>query len=92
MNLEILQSAYHYNKSGEPFIVAIVDDAEYDDTKLVIMFPDDGYTAVLSLDSIIDEEDISATTNSWSSKKYESRLRDILWDDEAWDENDEYEV
>ena len=57
--LEIIQSAYHANTQGEPFVVAIVDDVETDDTKLVIMFEDDGYTAVLSLDQIIDEEDIS---------------------------------
>ena len=56
--LEILQSAYHVNRMGESFVVAIVDDAERDDTKLIVMFEDDGYTAVLSLDSIIDEEDI----------------------------------
>jgi hypothetical protein len=67
--------------------VAIVDDAENDDTKLIIMFEDEGYTAVFSLDQIIDEEDISTLTNSWSAVKYEDRLRDELWGDSA-----EYEV
>jgi hypothetical protein len=79
--LEILQSAYHINRMGESFVVAIVDDAERDDTKLIIMFEDDGYTAVLSLDSIVDEEDISEKTNGWNSAKYESELKDLLWDD-----------
>jgi len=79
--LEILQSAYHTNRTGESFVVAIVDDAERDDTKLIIMFEDDGYTAVLSLDSIVDEEDISEKTNGWNSAKYENELKDLLWDD-----------
>jgi hypothetical protein len=83
--LEILQSAFHENATGEAFVVAIVDDVENDDTKLVIMFPDDGYTAVLSLDQIIDEEDISEVTNSWPSGKYESRLREPLWDDDSFE-------
>lgn len=84
---EIIQSAYHVNRAGEPFVVAIVDDVDSDDTKLVIMFEDDGYTAVLSLDQIIDEEDISSKTNGWNVNKYEQSLRDALWDD-----SDEYEI
>lgn len=79
--LEIIQSAYHVNRMGVPFVVAIVDDAELDDTKLIIMFEDDGYTAVLSLDALIDEEDISTQTNNWNSSKYENELRELLWDD-----------
>jgi hypothetical protein len=85
--LEVIQSAYHANRGGEPFVVAIVDDAENDDTKLIVMFEDEGYTAVFSLDQIIDEEDISTLTNSWSAVKYEDRLRDELWGDSV-----EYEV
>ena len=79
-NFEILQSSYHTNRAGEPFVVAIVDDAQSDDTKLIIMFEEDGYTAVLSLDQIIDEEDISEKTNAWNITKYEDSLKDILWD------------
>lgn len=85
--LEIVQSAYHTNRDGESFVVAIVDDAENDDTKLVIMFEDDGYTAVLSLDQLIDEEDISEKSNNWDPIKYEERLRTPLWDEE----DDSYE-
>jgi hypothetical protein len=88
MKLEIVQSAYHANTGGEPFVVAIVDDVENDDTKLVIMFEDEGYTAILSLDQIIDEEDISVLTNSWNVLKYEDRLRDELWENS----NEEYEI
>jgi hypothetical protein len=83
--LEIIQSAYHANVQGEAFVVAIVDDVEMDDVKLVIMFEDDGYTAILSLDQIIDEEDISEKTNSWSASKYEARLRDLLWETEDYE-------
>jgi len=85
--LEVIQSAYHANRGGEPFVVAIVDDVNNDDTKLIIMFEDSGYTAVFSLDQIIDEEDISTLTNSWSAVKYEDRLRDELWGDSG-----EYEI
>jgi hypothetical protein len=88
MKLEIVQSSYHANAGGEPFVVAIVDDVENDDTKLVIMFEDEGYTAILSLDQIIDEEDISVLTNSWNVLKYEDRLRDELWGNS----NEEYEI
>lgn len=84
-NLEIIQSAYHANKTGESFVVAIVDDPDTDDTKLVIMFEDDGYTAVLSLDQIIDEEDISTRTNSWVTAKYEGALRELLWETEDYE-------
>jgi len=85
--LEIVQSAYHTNRDGESFVVAIVDDAENDDTKLVIMFQDDEDTAVLSLDQLIDEEDISEKTNNWDPIKYEERLRTPLWDED----DDSYE-
>jgi len=88
MKLEIIQSAYHANAGAEPFVVAIVDDVENDDTKLVIMFEDEGYTAVFSLDQIIDEEDISAVTNGWSGLKYEDRLRNELWENSE----EEYEI
>jgi hypothetical protein len=51
------------------------------------MFEDDGYTAVLSLDKLIDEEDISEKTNNWDPIKYEERLRTPLWDED----DDSYE-
>jgi hypothetical protein len=43
------------------------------------MFEDDEYTAVLSLDRLIESEDIG-NKNSHVADKYEYALRDELWD------------
>lgn len=75
---EILDSAYHSNGAAVPFVVAIVDDPDENDVKLVIMFEDDDYTAVLSLDRLEEDEDISERTNGWNGRRYET-LRDVLW-------------
>jgi len=77
--MEIVQKVYHHNGNNAPFVVAIVDDPAEGDTKLVIMFEDDEYTAVLSLDRLIESEDIG-NKNSHVSDKYEYALRDELWD------------
>jgi hypothetical protein len=77
---EILDSAYHSNGNAVPFVVAIVDDADENDVKLVIMFEDEDYTAVLSLDRLEEDEDISERTNGWNGRRYEV-LRDDLWSD-----------
>ncbi len=77
--MEIVQKVYHHNGNNAPFVVAIVDDPAEGDTKLVIMFEDDEYTAVLSLDRLIEREDIG-NKNSHVSDKYEYALRDELWD------------
>jgi hypothetical protein len=78
--MEIVQKVYHQNGSSAPFVVAIVDDPDAGDTKLVIMFEDNEYTAVLSLDRLIESEDIG-DKNSHSAEKYEYALRDELWND-----------
>jgi hypothetical protein len=78
--MEIVQKVYHPNGSNAPFVVAIVDDPAEGDTKLVIMFEDDEYTAVLSLDKLIESEDIG-DKNSHIADKYEYALRDELWND-----------
>lgn len=78
---QILDSAYHPNGGGVPFVVAIVDDPNDGDVKLVLMFEDEDYTAVLSLDRLEEDEDISERTNGWNGRRYEV-LRDILWSDE----------
>lgn len=78
--MEIVQKAYHHNGNNAPFVVAIVDDPAEGDTKLVIMFEDNEYTAVLSLDRLIESEDIG-NKNSHVADKYEYSLRDELWDD-----------
>lgn len=82
-NLQILQADHHRNGvSGAPFIVALVDDPSEGDVKLVIMFKEPGHTAVLSLDKLVQSEDISFGSNSWRGDRYEGELRDELWEGE----------
>jgi len=76
MNLDIIDRAIHPNKAGSPFVAAIVDDAEDGKTKLVIQFEEEGCTAVLLLDSLIEEENIAV---DGSPAAYEE-LREQLWD------------
>lgn len=95
MSLEIVEKHYHRNGNCAPFVVAIVDDPDHSDTKLVIMFDEEEFTAVLSLDAIIESEDISVEGNSYRADKYERALRNHLWkivadDDELEDE--EFEI
>lgn len=78
INLGVVDRALHKNLSGAPFVAALVDDAEDGDTKLVIMFEEEGHTAVLSLDKLIEEEDIATTTAH--AGEIEEQLRDELWD------------
>lgn len=79
--LQIIDSDHHRNGiAGLPFKVALVDDTNTSDVKLVIMFETEGHTAVLSLDKLI-EEDISFGSNSWRGDQYEEALRPELWDD-----------
>lgn len=75
---QIIDSAYHPNGAAVPFVVAIVDDPGDGDVKLVVMFEDEDYTAVLSLDRLEEDEDISERSNGWNGRRYEA-LRDILW-------------
>lgn len=84
MNLQITDTDFHRNGvGGMPFMVAIVDDATEGDTKLVIMFEERGYTAVLSLDKLIQSEDITFGSNSWRGDHYEAELRDLMWSDDS---------
>ena len=77
--MEIVSKDYHPNGSAQPFIAAIVDDPSDGDTKLVVMFEDTDYVAVLSLDSLQRDEDISNRGNGYQGEKYE-KLRNDLWD------------
>lgn len=77
--MRIVSKDYHSNGSASPFIAAIVDDPSDGDTKLVIMFDEQDYVAVLSLDYLIRDEDVSAKYNGHNGDKYE-KLRDFLWD------------
>ena len=81
-NLQIVNADYHRNGvAGMPFKVALVDDPNEGDTKLVIMFEAEGHTAVLSLDKLM-EEDISFGSNSWRGDQYEEALRERLFEEE----------
>lgn len=82
-NLQIIDAADHRNGvGGMPFKVALVDDPSCGDTKLVIMFEDQYYTAVLSLDKLIENEDIGFGSNSYRGDQYDDALRDELFSDE----------
>ena len=79
--LQILDLAYHRNGvAGLPFAVALVDDANEGDVKLVIMFAASGHTAVLSFDKLHQDEDISFGSNSYRGDEYERALREEMWD------------
>lgn len=79
-NLQIVGMDFHRNGvAGMPFQVALVDDPTQGDTKLVIMFEEEGHTAVLSLDKLIQNEDISFGSNSWRGDQYEEALRPLMW-------------
>lgn len=82
-NLQIVDMDHHRNGvSGMPFQVALVDDPNDGDTKLVIMFQAEGHTAVLSLDQLIQNEDIKFGSNSYRGDHYEHVLRPLMWSDE----------
>jgi hypothetical protein len=90
MSMEIVEKYYHNNGSCAPFVVAIVDDADNNDTKLVIMFDEEEFTAVLSLDALVESEDITPEVNGHKADKYDKLLRNHLWDidDEDYDPED----
>jgi hypothetical protein len=78
----IVDKSYHSNGGAAPFVASIIDDPNDGETKLVIMFEEEGHVAVLSLDRIIDEEDISAKHNAHHhADKHEDTLRELLWEE-----------
>lgn len=84
--LQIVDSDYHRNGiSGIGFNVALVDDPNDGDIKLVIMFPTEGHTAVLSVNKLMDE-DISFGSNSYRGDLYEQALRPELFDEDTDEE------
>lgn len=88
--LQILDLDFHRNGvAGRPFKVALVDDANEGDVKLVIMFEEEGYTAVLSVDKLHEDEDISFGTNSWRGDEYETALRSEMWEEGSPSTDDE---
>lgn len=77
--IEIVQSSYHPNGRAAPFYAAIVDDANTGETKVIVMFDEPDYTAVLSLDTLIDDEDVSNEKHRSRGDLYDDLLRDALW-------------
>jgi hypothetical protein len=71
----ILDIDTHSNGKAASFTAAIVDDPNDGETKLVVMFEQVGHIAVLSLDRLIDEEDISAKSHTNHADKLEELLR-----------------
>lgn len=74
----ILDSDVHANGNAQPFKVAIVDDPNDGETKLVVMFDEPGHIAVLSLDCIVNEEDISSKCHESHGDKLEEDIRELL--------------
>ncbi len=82
-DLKILQSSFHGNGRAAPFYAAIIDDPSDGKVKLVIIFDEQDYTAVLSLDSLIENEDISQKAHGYCGDYYDDLLRDALWYEES---------
>jgi hypothetical protein len=59
----ILDLKEHDNQTGNPYTVAIVDDPNDGKTKLVTIFDGEGDYSVLSLDKLIEEENIDEQGN-----------------------------
>lgn len=79
----ILDSDVHANGSAAPFKAAIVDDPNDGETKLVVMFDTPGHIAVLSLDCLINEEDISSKCHGSRGDKLEEIIRELLGGEEG---------
>ena len=74
----ILDVDVHANGTAAPFKAAIVDDPNDGETKLVVMFDTPGHIAVLSLDCLINEEDISSKCHESRGDKLEDDIRELL--------------
>lgn len=76
----ILDIDAHPNGNALPFTAVIIDDPNDGETKLVVMFEGEGHIAVLSLDRIIEEEDISHNSHINHADKLEEVLRALAAD------------
>jgi hypothetical protein len=77
-NITVTDSDFHRNGvSGLPFQVAIVKH-EGEGDMLVVMFENEGHTAVFNLDKLA-MGDISFGSNSYRGDQYEHALRGELW-------------
>lgn len=79
MNIDIINFDHHRNGvSGHPFKIYLVDDHDYGDLKVVIMFDDSpDHVAALSIDQLA-KGDISFGSNSWRGDMYASAIRRFL--------------
>lgn len=78
-NIEIVHKSFHPNNRAAPFFAAIVSSEEEGELKLVVMFDEQDYTAVLSLDALLEDDDISAATHKSKGDIYDDALREALW-------------
>jgi hypothetical protein len=74
----ILDIDTHQNGKAVPFTVAIIDDPNDGETKLVVMFEEPGHIAAFSLDRLIEEEDISHNSHITHADKLEELLRALV--------------
>lgn len=64
-------------QESEPFVVALVDDPVEGSTLLVVMFEEEGHTAVFDFDALLEREDIEPLGARMSSRM-ETELREEL--------------
>jgi len=74
---DILDLLQHKNPKGNPYTVSIVDDPNDGKTKLIVLFDEPGNIAIIPLDKLIEEENISESGNS-DADKLETYLRSEL--------------
>lgn len=84
--VQIIAADFHRNGvGGYPFKVALIDDANDGDVKVVVMFESGGHTAVLSVPKLMDD-DVEFGSNSYRGDLYEEALRPELWPIESGDD------
>lgn len=74
----ILAIDTHANGTAASFTASIIDDPNDGETKLVVMFEQEGHIAVFSLDRLIEEEDISRNSHLNNADKLEEALRSLI--------------
>jgi hypothetical protein len=74
----ILAIDTHANGTAASFTASIIDDPNDGETKLVVMFEQEGHIAVFSLDRLIEEEDISRNSHLNNADKLEEVLRSLI--------------
>lgn len=80
-DIEILDLERHSTPEGVPFVIALVDDVEEGDVKLLVLFQEDKSSAALSMDKL-QEEDLSTRAHPQRSSSLVSRVREMIG--EVW--------